>query len=203
MNLNDFYDIAPMLLLATLAGYIFGAIPLAQRISHWHGVDIFATGTRLAGSSNVRLSVGKLSGFIVLTGDFTKGIAAVLLSEYIGIDGAWILAPIAAAVVGHCKSIFSNFRGGDGLATLGGAIIAVFPVTGAISVLAATVVSLGAQGLPYTSLLGVVFGYVTLVVLVVAFDGNSSSTVVGIGVISGIALVHALNGHRLRARYID
>lgn len=203
MNLNDFYNMVPMLILATLAGYIFGAIPLAQRISHWRGVDIFAAGTRLAGSSNVRLSVGKLPGFIVLAGDVAKGVAAVILSEYIGIDGAWIIIPIAAAVFGHCKSVFSNFRGGDGLATLGGAIIAVFPVMGVVSVLAATVVSLGAQGLPYTSLLGVVFGYVILAVLVVIFDGNSSSTVVGIGVISGIALAHALNGHRLRARYTD
>ena len=203
MNLSDFYNMVPMLLLATLAGYLLGAIPLAQRLSHWHGVDIFATGTRLAGSSNVRLSVGKLPGVIVLAGDLAKGVAAVLLSEYIGIDGAWILAPIAAAVVGHCKSIFSNFRGGDGLATLGGAIIAVFPVMGVVSILAAMAVSLGAQGLPYTSLLGVVFGYVTLAVLVVAFDGNSSSTVMGIGAISAIVLAHALNGHRLRARYTD
>ena len=89
------------------------------------------------------------------------------------------------------------------MATLGGAIIAVFPVAGVVSVLSATAVSLGAQGLPYTSLLGVVFGYVTLAILVVAFDGNSSYTVVGIGAISGIALAHALNGHRLRARYTD
>ena len=151
-DVSEFFNIIPTLLLATLAGYLLGSIPLAQLISRWNGVDIFSTDTRLAGSSNVRLSVGKFPGFIVLIGDISKGGA-----EYVGINGAWIICPIAAAIAGHWKSVFSHFRGGDGLATLGGATIAIFPIIGIVSVLAAMVVALVAQRLPFPSLLSVVF----------------------------------------------
>ena len=200
--MNELLNIMPALLLATLAGYLLGAIPLAQLISRWRGVDIFSTGTRLAGSSNVRLSVGKLPGLVVLVGDIGKGGSAVLAAEYIGINGAWIICPIAAAVFGHWKSVFSRFRGGDGVATLSGATIAIFPVIGMISVLAGMIVALVAQRLPLPSLFSVVFGYATLLALVIVYEGNAVLTM-GIGALSGLVLIYAFNGHRLRRQFAN
>jgi len=138
---------------------------------------------------------------MVLVGDLGKGGAAVLGAEFIGVDGPWVLVPIAAAVVGHWKSVFSRFRGGDGLATLGGATIAVFPILGIISVVVAMLVSLGAQRLPYSSLLSVVFGYATLVGLVLALE-RDASLAVGVGGLGGLVLAYALIGHR-RRRYAE
>ena len=188
--------------MTTTAAYLLGAIPLAQQISSWHGVDIFSTGTRLAGSTNVRLSVGKFPALIVLIGDISKGGAAVLMAKYFGVSDPWLLFPILAVVIGHWKSIFSHFRGGDGLATLGGATVAAFPVLGIISVLVAMVVALGAQRLPYPSLLSLVLGYAILASLIIIYGGNWI-LVVGIGCLSGLVLANAFNGHRLRNRYAD
>ena len=197
--MSEFFDIA-LILVVTTAAYLLGAIPLAQRISAWHGVDIFSAGTRLAGSTNVRLSVGKFPAFIVLVGDISKGGAAVVIAKYAGVSDPCLLFPISAAVIGHWKSVFSRFRGGDGLATLGGATIAAFPVFGIISVLVATVVALGAQRLPYTSLMSLVLGYATLAWLVLTYGGNGILAA-GIGGLCGLVLANASNGHRLRNRY--
>ena len=107
--MNEFFDIAS-LLVVTMSAYLLGAIPLAQRISGWHGVDIFASGTRLAGSTNVRLSVGKFPAFIVLIGDISKGGAAVVIAKYAGVSDPWLFFPVSAAVIGHWKSLCSRFR---------------------------------------------------------------------------------------------
>jgi len=199
MHVSGFSDIT-LILVVTTTAYLLGAIPLAQRISALHGVDIFSTGTRLAGSTNVRLSVGTFPAFIVLIGDTSKGVAAVVIAEKAGIGDPWLLFPISAVIIGHWKSIFSSFRGGDGLATLGGATIAAFPVFGLISVLFAVVVALGAQRLPYSSLLCLILGYAMLVWLIIIY-GENWILALGIGCLCGLVLTNASNGHRLRSQY--
>ena len=95
------------------------------------------------------------------------------------------------------------------MATLGGAIVALFPVFGVVSVAVAMVVALGGQKLPYSSLLSIVFGYATLVTLNVANDGNTvvvtgvrdmgdPVTAMGIGGLAALVLAHALRGHKRR-----
>ena len=199
MHVGGFSDFT-LILVVTTAAYLLGAIPLAQRISALHGVDIFSVGTRLAGSTNVRLSVGTFPAFIVLIGDVSKGVAAVVIAEKAGVGDPWLLFPISAAVIGHWKSIFSSFRGGDGLATLGGATIAAFPVFGLISVLFAVVVALGAQRLPYSSLLCLILGYAMLVWLIIIY-GENWILALGIGCLCGLVLTNASYGHRLRSQY--
>ena len=200
MHVSGFSDFT-LILVVTTAAYLLGAIPLAQRISALHGVDIFSAGTRLAGSTNVRLSVGTFPAFIVLIGDVSKGVAAVVIAEYAGVTDPWLLFPISAVVIGHWKSVFSRFRGGDGLAILGGATIAAFPVFGLISVLFAVVVALGAQRLPYSSLLCLVLGYAMLVWLIIIY-GENWILAVGIGCLCGLVLANASYGHRLRSRHV-
>jgi glycerol-3-phosphate acyltransferase PlsY len=178
-------------------GYLLGALPLAHLISRRLGVDILSAGTGLPGASNVLKKVGKVPALFVLFGDMGKGAAAVIAGEYLGLEGPWIVFPVAATVVGHWRSVFTGFRGGDALATLGGATIALFPIFGVISVAVAMAVALSAQRLPFTSLLGTVMGYATLVALTLAYDGD---TVVALGIVgvAGLVLAHALLGHRRR-----
>ena len=102
-----------------------------------------------------------------------------------------------AVVVGHWKSVFTGFQGGDGLTPLGGAAMALFPVFGLVAVAVALVVALGGQLLPYTSLISVVFGYLTLVTMTIAFEGDTALAL-GLGGVSGLVLAHALLGHRRR-----
>ena len=192
----------PVLAISILVGYILGALPLADQLSRRHGVDIFSAGTGLAGATNVRRSVGPVSGGLVLVGDTGKGALAVLAPRFMGLDDPWILFPAAAVIVGHWKSIFSGFRGGDGLATLGGAGLAMFPIIGPISTAVGVLVAYGGQRMPYSSLLSIVFWYATLVSLSLTFDGNLTLTL-GVGGLAGFVLAYAVVGHRRRRGATD
>ena len=189
----------PNLLIAIVAGYLIGALPLAVRISRRQGVDIFAVGTGLAGASNVLRGVGKVSAFLVLLGDISKGVLAVFVGRILGVEGSWILLPAAAAIFGHWNSIFSRFRGGDGLATLGGVMIALFAIGGIVGVVIGGIVSLGGQRIPYTSLLSVVFGYST-VAMVSLFRQEELALTLGVGGLAAMVLAHAISGHMKRRR---
>ena len=196
-------------MVAVVIGYLLGSFPIAALLSRRVGVDIFEVGTGLPGASNVMRNVGRAPAVLVLLGDLAKGALAVVVAKYLGVEAPLLVLPAGAAVLGHWRSIFSRFRGGDGLATLGGAIVALFPIFGIIAVAVAMVVSLGGQKLPYSSLLGIVFGYATLALLNVAYDGRSVDMMgvvdegnmvvaLGIGGIAALVLAHALNGHRRR-----
>ena len=199
----------PATVLAIVIGYFLGSLPIAALLSRRAGVDIFEVGTGLPGASNVMRNVGRAPAVLVLLGDMAKGALAVIIGKYLGVEAPLLVLPAGAAVLGHWRSIFSRFRGGDGLATLGGAIVALFPIFGIVAVAVAMVVSLGGQKLPYTSLLGIVFGYGTLALLNLAYDGQSVAvmgvidegdiaTALGIGGVSALVLAHALHGHRRR-----
>ena len=164
--------------LAGLCAYFFGALPLADHVSRRNGVDIFSVGTGLAGASNVRRCVGKVPALLVCFGDFGKGALAIIISQFFGFDGVWLL--VAAVAV-----------------ALGGAIVAMFPTEGMVSVAVAVIIALGGQKLPYSSLLSVVFGYGTLVTLVM-INGGDTAQAFGAGILSGVVLSRALLGHRRR-----
>ena len=197
--MGEFFTSVPTLLLAALGAYILGALPLADQLSRRYGVDIFSVGSGLAGASNVRMSVGRWPSVIVGIGDLGKGALAVLFAGLLGIEGPWFVVPAAAAIVGHWYSVFSGFRGGDGLATLGGVTIAQFSVFGAIAVIVALLVSTGRQKMSYSSLAGLVFGYAALVIATVAYEVDVVP-VVGVGGLTAMVLTRASLGHVRRRR---
>tara|TARA_B100000809_G_scaffold264823_1_gene321769 strand:+ start:121 stop:771 length:651 start_codon:yes stop_codon:yes gene_type:complete len=179
---------------AVVGAYLLGALPLADQLSRRHGVDIFAVGSGLAGSSNVRRSVGKLPAMTVMIGDMAKGALAVVFASLMGVDGAWFVVPAAAAILGHWYSIFSGFRGGDGVATLAGVGIAQFTGIGVIAVAIAIIVISGGQKMPYSSLIGLVFGYGVLVMGTIAYE-VPVWPVVGIAGLTAMVLMRASIGH--------
>ncbi len=102
------------MVLAIAVGYFLGAIPFAQIASRLRGIDVFTTGSTLAGTANVFFNVGHRTGALVLIGDVAKGSAAVFSAWALGVPPALILVAGGAAVVGHWKSVFTRFKGGDG-----------------------------------------------------------------------------------------
>ena len=114
-------------ILAVAAGYLLGAIPFAQIASRIRGVDVFSTGSTLAGTANVFFNVGHRTGALVFVGDLAKGAAAVFTAWALDVPPALILVAGGAAVVGHWKSVFTGFRGGDGMAPLIGVSLALIP----------------------------------------------------------------------------
>lgn len=188
-------------LLACLVSYIFGALPFADKISKRKGVDIFHIGTGLAGASNVLKSVGKGSALIVLVFDIAKGALAISVANAMGIDGVLVLVPAAFAIFGHWNSIFTGFKGGDGMAIMGGLAIALFGTVAIIAMLSAGMVSLLAQRLPFSSLTSIIAGYTTIV-LVCLYLGDKVEIAVWFGAICLLVLFHALVGHSRRNRSV-
>ena len=197
--MSEFFTSAPTLLVAALGAYMLGALPLADQVSRRYEVDIFSIGSGLAGAGNVRRSIGWWPGSIVMVGDLGKGALAVLFAGVVGIEGPWIVAPAAAAIVGHWHSVFTGFRGGDGMATLGGVTIAQFSVFGAVAIILGLLVASGGQKLSYGTLVGVIFAYAALVTATVAYEVEIVP-VLGVGGLTAMVLARAIVGHAHRRR---
>ena len=187
------------LILACLVSYIFGALPFAHRISRRKGIDIFSIGTGLAGASNVLKNVGRWSALIVLVFDITKGSLAVIVYSMMGVEGPLILLPACAAIFGHWNSIFTRFRGGDGMAIAGGIAIGLFGGIGFFALFVAGIASLLAQKLWVTSLTSIIFGYLAILFLTHLLD-KDKDIAVGFTAVVLLILAHAMRGHARRRR---
>ncbi len=122
--------------LTVVLGYLLGAVPFGLLISRAKGVDIRAVGSRNIGATNVFRCVGKPWGILTFALDFLKGLAAAtlvpcLVTHLVTGEGmpnqSLALAGGAAAVIGHSKSVFAGFKGGKGVATGFGMLVAIAP----------------------------------------------------------------------------
>ncbi len=118
-------------LCAVLIGYAFGAIPFAWLIARRYGVNILKVGSGNPGATNVRRTVGKGPGNAVFVLDFLKGLAAAGWPGFVVDDEHTVvyaaIGGLAGAVAGHSYSVFLRFRGGKGVATTMGGLVAIFP----------------------------------------------------------------------------
>lgn len=184
------------LILATLLGYILGSIPLAALVSRRRGVDIFRTGTRLAGAANVARSVGFWHGGVVFWGDVAKGLLTVAVSHRLGVTGALILLPCIAALVGHWRSIFTRFRGGDGLATLVGITMALLPpFTFWLAILTATIVMFIARATGHQPTLWGGAASYGFLLFRASYFGDSVVPILVVVVLALMVLAHAVSSH--------
>ena len=108
--------------------YLIGSIPFSFIFSVIKGEDPRFAGTGNVGATNALVVAGPLAGFFSLIGDIGKGIAAVLLARSFGLTEWGIALSALAAVIGHDFSVFLNFKGGKGVATTGGVLMALDPV---------------------------------------------------------------------------
>lgn len=108
--------------------YLLGSIPFGLLMGKWWSkVDVREYGSGNIGMTNVLRTAGSIPAFITLLGDGGKGYAAVFLATKV--TGNLFLALLAgiAAVVGHNWPVFLRFRGGKGVATAAGVVLAVRP----------------------------------------------------------------------------
>lgn len=113
-----------------------GSIPSAVWIGKsLYGVDVREFGSGNAGATNTFRVLGKKAGLLVLSIDILKGWLAVMMARFISeapvgtapfVDLQIVLG--VAAVIGHIFPVFAGFRGGKGIATLFGVILAAHPV---------------------------------------------------------------------------
>lgn len=122
-----------IILLLVIAAYLLGSIPSAVWIGkRFYGIDIREHGSRNAGATNTLRVLGRKAALPVFAMDVAKGFAAVMLfhlSPYAATEFAFYLKLIliAAVVLGHIFPIFAGFKGGKGVATLTGSVLALYP----------------------------------------------------------------------------
>lgn len=127
-------------LVFSLIAYLLGSIPSAVWIGQkYYGVDVRTEGSKNAGATNTFRVLGKKAGIIVLLMDVAKGVLAVTLPVIFNALGTFnwsnnevihvqLLAAILA-ILGHVFPLFAGFKGGKGVATSLGVIVAIHPMT--------------------------------------------------------------------------
>ena len=122
------------LIVGMILAYLIGSFPTAFLFAKFlKGVDIRKVGSGNVGATNVYRSVGKLTGFAVLFIDILKGAIPVFLFPPIlqlGFDSNPELPRIligSSAIIGHVWTVFLRFKGGKGVATTAGVLLALSP----------------------------------------------------------------------------
>lgn len=107
--------------------YLAGSVPFGKLVSHSYGIDIQKRGSGNIGFANVRRIIGWRAGLITLTADVAKGLVPTMLASYtIGTPQAFFVG--VAAIMGHLFPIWLKFRGGKGIATGLGVVLALNPI---------------------------------------------------------------------------
>jgi glycerol-3-phosphate acyltransferase PlsY len=130
--------------LLIVIAYLIGSIPTAVWVSKaFFGIDIRDYGSGNAGATNTFRVLGSRWGTFVMIIDMLKGVAAtslyILLPHYMGAASElertnFMVGLGLAAVLGHIFPIWADFRGGKGVATLFGMILAIQPLVAVLCV---------------------------------------------------------------------
>jgi glycerol-3-phosphate acyltransferase PlsY len=123
--------------LLVLAAYLLGSIPTSYLIGRMHGIDLREHGSGNLGGTNAYRVMGLKAGAPVVLVDVSKGfVPACFFPAWDGSPvGQLALAYGLAAIAGHVWSIFMRFRGGKGVATGAGVLIALAPTSALIGLL--------------------------------------------------------------------
>jgi glycerol-3-phosphate acyltransferase PlsY len=116
-----------VIIIATVAAYFFGGIPIGLLIGRARGIDdIRQYGSGNIGASNVLRVIGVKAGLFVWFMDALKGFLPVFVARSVaGLDG-WALAAVAvASILGHCFSPYLRLTGGRGVSTTLGVLISL------------------------------------------------------------------------------
>ncbi len=119
---------------AIIAAYLIGSLSFAVIVSKYYGMDDPRTyGSGNPGATNVLRSGKKKAAALTLLGDALKGLVAVILArclqDALNLSDIAIAAVAVAALVGHMWPLFFGFKGGKGVATALGVLLALSPAT--------------------------------------------------------------------------
>ena len=143
-------------IIVAVGGYLLGSLPTGFLVARARGVDIRTVGSKNMGATNVFRVLGKGPGIFVLLMDALKGFAAValiincypqlnqLLPDIFVADGLtnpllrFRLGIVAGlfSILGHNYTCWLGFKGGKGIATTGGAFLALAPIAVAVALVA-------------------------------------------------------------------
>lgn len=125
--------------LTVLLAYLVGSLPTGYLVARARGMDIRDVGSGNIGATNVFRSMGKQAGLMVLSVDFLKGLLAcgvvpsfVLAGTLGRAEAGSVAEPLSlvaavAAILGHNYTCWLRFKGGKGIATSAGVLVALVP----------------------------------------------------------------------------
>lgn len=117
--------------LAIVAAYLLGSIPFAMLSSRIFGLaDPRTYGSGNPGATNVLRSGNKKAALFTLIGDALKGWVAVFIAQQMGFSSTVIGLVALAVFFGHLYPVFLKFKGGKGVATAAGVLLALDPLLG-------------------------------------------------------------------------
>jgi acyl phosphate:glycerol-3-phosphate acyltransferase len=187
---------------SVLAGYLCGALPWGLWIGRVvRGIDIREHGSKNLGATNVYRTLGPGLGVMTLLLDIAKGALPVALVPGLAITRAfpgghsWCAVTVAvAAVAGHLYTVFAGFRGGKGVATTVGVLLALSPPACGVFLVVFLATLLVTRYVSLGSVLGAIAFSVSLAWLAPA---RWRDPVFGLGVLLAV-LVIARHGENLR-----
>ena len=189
-------------LIIGVVGYLLGSIPTAVWVGkRFYGVDVREHGSKNAGATNTFRVLGKKPGKIVLIIDVLKGLLAVLTPQlmypelsYESIIQLKIIAAITV-ILGHVFPLFAGFKGGKGVATALGVIIAIHPLAACICLGIFLAVFLTFN---YVSLGAIITSVFFPIVLIFVFQEKSFPLIIfSIVIGSAVVITHKKNIVRL------
>jgi len=186
-----------------ILAYLIGSIPTSVWIGRkFYGIDIREHGSKNAGSTNAIRYLGWKAGLAVLSFDIFKGWLAVNLIHithfYIPQTGDFIEFQLLlgiAAILGHVFPVYVGFRGGKGVATLFGLILAINPEP---TLICTGVFLITLVITKYVSLSSMIAGFAFPVLVIFVFKTTTPSLVIFSLIISVLLLfTHQKNIERL------
>ncbi len=190
----------------TLIAYLLGALMGSLVLGRLRGVDIRRMGSGNAGATNALRTQGKMFGLSVLLIDLGKGVFAVLYLPGAALplvpldpqlSREWLtLACGFAVIVGHVYPVWFGFRGGKGVATMLGVLVAIEPRL-LIPMLASWLAVLLLTG--YVSLASMLAGAAAAIAVFVVEPGNRPLLTFCLAVASLVIFTHRGNIARMRA----
>ncbi|GAA4173071.1 MULTISPECIES: glycerol-3-phosphate 1-O-acyltransferase PlsY [Sphingobacterium] len=192
------------LVIAVLLAYLFGSIPTAVWLGQaFYGVDVREYGSGNAGATNTFRVLGPRAGSIVMFVDIFKGWTATNLAYLIELgqntsDVQFVnfqLALGVIAVIGHLFPVFAGFRGGKGVATLCGMILAIHTPAALVCVSVFIIILLTTH---YVSLSSISAGFAFPFSLAFIFKTTIPSVLLyGIAICTLLLITHQKNIERL------
>jgi glycerol-3-phosphate acyltransferase PlsY len=125
--------------------YLLGSVPTGYLLGYFAGVDVRRTGSGNVGATNVARVAGKWLGLLTLLGDAAKGFVPVLIALRLDLGAALAGLVALAAFLCHLYPVFLKFRGGKGVATALGALLALAPAAIGVLLLVFLIVALATR----------------------------------------------------------
>jgi glycerol-3-phosphate acyltransferase PlsY len=184
-------------ILAVLLSYLIGAVPFGLFFGKiFSNIDVRSVGSGNIGATNVLRAAGKKAAVMTLLADCVKGYLPVLAVKFIFHDDAITGLTGAAAIIGHNYPIYLDFKGGKGVATSFGVVLAAAPWIGVACLITWLV---AARIWRYSSLSALIAFALFPVITVITYPGSRPLGLLSLFVFGMIYYRHRENIKRLLA----